>query len=48
MNKLKRREIIKQLDRLPFEIQIKILDLAKLMMPLILLKQSKMGRSELG
>ncbi|CAG1000439.1 hypothetical protein METP3_03267 [Methanosarcinales archaeon] len=29
MTKLKRREIIKRLDRLPFEIQIKILDLAE-------------------
>lgn len=29
MTNLKRREIIKRLDRLPFEIQIKILDLAE-------------------
>jgi hypothetical protein len=33
MTKLKRREIIKRLDRLPFEIQIKILDLAEAAAP---------------
>jgi hypothetical protein len=33
MTKLKRREIIKRLDRLPFDIQIKILDLAEAAAP---------------
>ena len=33
MTKLKRREIIKRFDRLPFEIQIKILDLAEAAAP---------------
>jgi len=33
MTKIKRREIIKRLDRLPFEIQIKILDLAEAAAP---------------
>ena len=33
MTKIKRREIIKRFDRLPFEIQIKILDLAEAATP---------------
>lgn len=33
MTKLKRREMIKRLDRLPSEIQIKILDLAEAAAP---------------